>query len=165
VQRMGRFLLPIVDRNRPCLSMACGISVVHIPRRSCTTCTTTERDFCISTCSSRRFIGIRRCPRGQVSPPALGRPPAAVCPMVCAHYRHSIHLGDGVLEHSWVGWTGAFCEVHSALLAVPLCLSSASPSQPAVSRTSNRLSRRQPSPWRGDGRVPIAPGDEPILHR
>ena len=32
--------------------MACGISVVHLPRRSCTTCTTTKRGFCISACAS-----------------------------------------------------------------------------------------------------------------
>jgi hypothetical protein len=80
-----------------------GIFVVQIPRRSCTTCTTARRDFGISACAFSALIAIRRYPRGQAPPPALRRPrlPSARARVLIA--RQSIHLGDGVLEHSWVG--------------------------------------------------------------
>src|ERR1039458_1744490 len=141
--------------------MACAICVVHLPRRSCTTCTTARRDFCISACASARLISTRRCPRGQASPPALRRPAVAVYPMVCAHCppfypsRVTVCSGThGLVERAPLA---KFIVLHRLFSYV--CLS-ASPSQPAVSRTSNRLRRRQPSPWRGDAVASIPPRSE-----
>jgi hypothetical protein len=131
--------------------MACGISVVHVPRRSCTTCTTARRDLLLSACAFGALIGIQRCPRGQAPSPALRRPATAVYPMVCADCPpfypsrvtvcSSIH---GQVERLPLATFIALYRLFSYVCA------STSPPQPAVSRTSNRLRRRTPSPWRGD---------------